>query len=169
MRKILLTILLTIIVFGAPWRLMVLVGEAFAITPSHSVLSPNNDEYWREQALEMRLRSMGWQVFYETDMNYMGQPVYGLTDSSEHIIRIEKSLSWNARFAVLAHEAGHTVQPWWLDRMEGDVFAESVATLITGNIREHARWLSVAKFETLFTILTEWPRIYTAADLFLER
>lgn len=174
MRKTLLTILLTLIVWGAPWRLMWLATEIAWLPPGQVAAMPTgNSDYWKCQSLELRLRSLGWQVLYETDLNIMTmrgpEKVYGLTDPSEHTIRIEKALSWDARFRVLAHEGGHTLQPWWLNYSQGDSFAESVSALVTGHSREQARWLSSDKVSTIYTLMTEWPRIYTAAAVLENR
>ena len=156
--------LLTLVAFHAPWRLMRLAADVMVLRPGQTRMSQGDSRYWDALRLQTRLEWLGYQVFYERNLNVMGRPAFGLTDRSEHIIRIDADLHWDARYMVLAHEGGHVLQPGWLGQYEGDIFAENVATLLTdGSVREHARYLSDAKALYLTTTIAEWRAIYHAA------
>lgn len=165
--KLTLAVLLVFIVFHAPWRLMVLVAEATAMTPSFTRISEDDSKYWEALDLQNRLAWFGWNVRYEHGLNYNGNEVYGLTDRESHRIFIEKRLHWTQTYIVLAHEAGHILAPGWIasDESQSEVFAESVAAIATHTgLREHARYLSQHK-ESLWVVVMEWRRIYRAAAL----
>lgn len=168
--KRLLALLLTLyIVLMAPWRLLVLAAETFAVRPGAPHFTTDDSRFWQAIRLEERLLSMGWSVRYPTQIQFMGQEAYGVTSPGEHVIVVESALHWSARAAVLAHEAGHTVQPIWVSRVEGDCFAESVATLIMHDgYRDHARFLASARWTCLGLMLAEYPAIYRAADLLTD-
>jgi hypothetical protein len=152
-----------------PWRLLHLAAEVAVMRPDFTRMPTTNTHYWEARRLETKLEWLGYQVFYEKDLNAMGRPAFGLTDRSEHIVRIDKDLSWDGRYLVLAHEAGHVVAPGWLQGPDGEVFAESVAVLIDEDgIRESARYLSDSKSNFFFTSLAEWRAIYHAAALLTD-
>ena len=69
--------------------------------------------------------------------------VAGYTSRQERVIVLDSSLSADAKLEVLAHEAGHLLQPPGLVGDEGQVFADAVSYLVTrGNRRTYARYLS---------------------------
>ena len=76
----------------------------------------------------------------------IGRMVTTDPDGTEHVVRVialNSTLSPNARLEVLAHEAGHLLQPPGLTDDEGQVFADAVSYLVTrGNRRTYARYLS---------------------------
>lgn len=163
-KSYLLAAILAVCVWVAPWRLMSLGADVLVLRPGPVELrTDQDDQYWDCKRLEARLDWLHYDVTYQRDLNYMGSKVFGLTDTNAHHIYIEEDLHWNDRFAVLAHEAGHTLQPGYLDRQEGDVFAESVSYLVAGDRRNSARWLSSAKPQFIFVALAEWRAIYHAA------
>lgn len=57
--------------------------------------------------------------------------VAGIASREHRIIALDGTLSPNARLQVLAHEAGHFLQPDGLTTQEGEVFADAVSYLVT--------------------------------------
>jgi hypothetical protein len=170
MKRGLLIILLTFIAFHAPWRLAALVAETLSLHPGETRFSQTDDQYWEAMQLEGRVIALGYRVGYVNGIVVNGFPAYGVTDNRQHLVEVDASLHWNARFAVLAHEAGHVVEPIWVHGQSAEVFAEMVAALVARDgLREHARWLSDSKGEVLLMALTEWPAIYHAAALLEDR
>jgi hypothetical protein len=168
--KTLLTILLTLCVVFLPWRLIATGAELAAVTIGHTQWTTADDDYWRALGLQLRIESLGYSVTYAEDLQYGGQKAYGLTIPSMHQVFIDSSLHWNARYAVLAHEGGHILQPVWVDGEQGEVFAESVAILVTGGpLREHARYLAIRPFTFLTLSLMEWRAMYHAAAVLSDR
>lgn len=169
MRRLILFLLLAYIVANAPWRLLVLAAETFAVRPGPPHFTTDDSRFWQAIALEGRLMSMGWQVQYPHQIMFGSTPAYGMTSPDQHLVVVESALHWSARAAVLAHEAGHTVEPIWVSRVEGDCFAESVATLIMHDgYRDHARFMASARWTCLGLMLAEFPAIYHAADLLTD-
>lgn len=163
-KSFVLGVLLTFLWVVTPFRLLALSTTMFFVHPSPPHFSADDNGYWQALELERRLMGMGWQVQYPAQV--MGGMAYGATDPDRHLVLVEESLHWSARAAVLAHEAGHTVEPTWVGRVEGDCFAESVATLITdAGYWDHARFMASARWTCLGVILTEFPAIYHAAAL----
>jgi hypothetical protein len=170
MKKALLAFLTLAILMHAPWRLAALVAETMVAHPGLTRVSDGNDKYWDVMALEARLVDLGWELKYEKHINIWGHEVYGLTNPEEHIIYVDADLSWNARFAVLAHEGGHVLQRGWYNRAEGDAFAEAVAALVAHDgLREHARYLSSFKMSAVWVMVTDWRAIYRAAGVLEDR
>lgn len=170
MKKFILTLLLLFVASHAPWRLAGLVIETF--TTSHGAVRMTHDDsgYWNALDLEERLMALGWSVEYRKDLNYAGNKAFGLTIPDEHKIYIEEGLHWSDRFAVLAHEAGHTLEPDWVNRPEAESFAEAVALLVThDSIREHARYLTSIKWTLLMMSIVEWRAMYHAAAVLEDR
>lgn len=163
--KRLLALLLTLyITIHAPWRLLGLGTEMFMLHPGGPHFGASTAQYWQTQALETRLMALGWSVRYLPNISVYGQPAYGVTVSGEHAIAVDAELAWDARYAVLAHEAGHTQQPYWVNSVEGDCFAEAVATLLAHDgLREHARYMASRKWTCAAMLVAEWPSIYHAA------
>jgi hypothetical protein len=173
MKRTLLAVLTVFILAHAPWRLIVLGVEVFFVSPGHTRISDQNTRYWEALALESNLIRIGWAVKYETPLTMMTRQgpikVYGLTVTEEHTVYVDAVLSWDARYAVLAHEAGHVLQPNWMDYAKGDVFAEIIAALVVrDNPREHARYLSAYRGDFLIVALTEWRALYRSAALLRE-
>ncbi len=107
---------------------------------------------------------MGYSVGFGPNLELDGAKAYGITDTVNHLILIDRSLSWDARFSVLAHEGGHVLEPGWSSTAQGECFAEMVSTLVAHDgLREHARYLARFKVEAIVMLLTEWPAIYNAA------
>jgi hypothetical protein len=145
-----------------PWKLIALVPEVLWMSPGNEHYTDRVDKYWDALSLEAKLVGMGWSVEYRPRLIDAG--AYGMTSLEQHRIIVDDSLDWNARFAVLSHEAGHTLQPTWVTQQQGEAWAESVAMLIAHDgLREHARYLSHVKVDFLMMVLTEWPSIYDAA------
>lgn len=164
MKRILVFVLAVFLVLNAPWRLMGLGAEMFLLHPGAPHFSATSVHYWDIEALENRLMALGWNIHYARDITVYGQPAYGITAPQEHIIAVDADLSWDARYAILAHEAGHTQQPYWVNATEGDCFAESVATLVAHDgLREHARYLASRKWTCAMLMVAEWQAIYHAA------
>jgi hypothetical protein len=166
MKHTLAVLLSAFIVFHAPWRLMALTAETFVLRPGNAHVRVTSDYYWDVEALENRLIGLGWTVQYARDIRLNGVPAYGITDHHSHAIVVESALQWDARYAVLAHEAGHTLQPFWADGIQADCFAEAVAVLLVHDgLREHARYLASQRWVCTTLMLAEWPAIYHAAAL----
>lgn len=169
MRKWVLAFVLAGLMVHMPWKVAATVVEAEWLRPGRAHLTQRTDAYWRALSLEARLVNLGYTVTYKHGLSYMGVEAYGLTVRSTHQIFIEESLSWNDRFAVLAHEGGHVFEPGWLVGWQSDVFAEMVAMLVADDgIREHARWLAGAKLDVLVVGLAAWPEVYHAAAVLSE-
>lgn len=170
MKRFILALLVLFIISHAPWRLMALVVETFVVSPGLTHTSTADDKYWEVLALEGRLTDMGWPVGYEASLNANGSRAYGVTDPRTHTITLDSTLHWSDRYAVLAHEGGHVLQPGWVGRVDGEIFAESVAVLVANDkIREHARYLSAHRFEVLMFIAVEWRAIYHAAAVLTDK
>lgn len=169
MKRALLTLLLAFIVVSAPWRLMALSTQLFVVHPGLVRVATTDVHYWDALALEARLEGMGWSVTYAPSLVFNGTPAYGLTNPMLHAITVDSALHWDARYAVLAHEAGHTLEPTWVSRTEGDCFAEGVAALVVGDpLREHARYMSPTPWQCSMFFVVEWPRVYRAAAVFVD-
>lgn len=168
--KRLLALLLTLFILAhAPWRLMGLAAETFWVAPGAPHFTTDDSRYWQAINLETRLVAMGWGVKYPPVVMFMGQAAYGITAPDEHLIVVDGSLHWSARAAVLAHEAGHTLQPIWVSRTEGDCYAEAVATLVMHDgLRDHARFMANARWTCLGLMLAEFPSMYHAAALLTD-
>lgn len=165
MRRLLSVILLTLLALTIPWRLAALFAEALVVSPGLTRTQSGTDDYWAALDLQARLERLGWAVQYKPGLaDDCG--CYGLTSFHSRDIYIEDALSWNARFAVLAHEAGHTLEPPRLTENQGEVFAEAVATLIARDgLRDHARYLASMRGD-LFTMVAYEREIYaTVATL----
>jgi len=158
---------LALLISMAPFRLMGLTAEMFMLRPGNTHNAATTAHYWDVQDLSTRLNRLGWRIIYATPITMDGDRVYGITVFDEHVIAIDSGLAWDARYAVLAHEGGHTHQPFWVDKAQGDCYAEAVATLVAQDgIREHARYLADNRWTCLGVFLAEWPSIYnTAATL----
>lgn len=170
MKRILLALLLAFVLEHAPLRLIALVAQTFVVSPGAVQLTDSNEGYWKAVGLEARLAPLGWDVEFRSKLESNGSTLYGATIPSEHEILIDADLHWSARFAVLAHEAGHTMQPWWLRKEQGECFAEAVATLMSGDgIREHARYLAPLKWTCAEIVISEWRAIYHAAAVLEDR
>lgn len=148
----------------APWKLMLVASEAMFLVPGMARLdSSGTDQYWDALALKSRIHALGWDVSFSPELINNG--LYGLTQPAEHTVMIEESLTWNGRYNILAHEGGHTLQPGWVnDGVQSEIFAESVATLLSKDgVREHARYLARFRAELIPTLVFMWPSIYHAA------
>ena len=163
MRKLLLGILLTIIALQAPWRLAALFVETLLVTPGWARMDSGQEQYWATRDLQVRLDARGWTVNYESNLALDSSPAYGTTDRATRTIAIDASLSWNARRLVIAHEAGHILQPAWLNHNQAEAFAGAVAGLVSHQTRESARYLSKFRADSLLVMIVEWRAIYRAA------
>jgi hypothetical protein len=163
-RNAILLLLAAFIVEHAPFRLAALAVATAAAPGGVTRVAAGDDRYWDALDLELRLIHTGWTVAYKPHPTMNGEEVYGVTNSGDRTVVIDADLHWNARYSVLAHEFGHTQQPAWLDRAQGEAFAEAVSYLLAGgDVREHARYLRGARPESLLVFLTEWQDIYRAA------
>lgn len=164
LRAVVLTLLLAFIAEHAPWRLAVLYARTLVTSRGYPRTSDSQSRYWDAHTLEARLVGMGWQVTYEPDLLERG--VYGYTNLDDRTIHIERSLSWNTRLAVLAHEGAHTLEPGRLSRAQAEVFAECVAALVARDgYAEHARYLATLKADFVTEALVDWQAIYRAAAI----
>lgn len=93
--------------------------------------------------------------------------IAGITVIGEEgrVIALDPTLSPNAAFQVLAHEAGHILQPGGLSRPEAEVFADAVSLLVTGdNAHIFSRYLASSK-SGLSVLKTHRREIYWAAHV----
>jgi hypothetical protein len=154
----------------APWRVMTLGAEVLFMSPGHVRSDNGTHRYWDALSLESKLEMLNYSVTYAGGLEVDGHEAYGVTDMEKHAIIIDGGLSWNARLAVLAHEAGHTLQPGWVTTRQAEAFAETVAMLVSHDgYREHARYLASHKMDALFMMVVEWPSMYHAAALLEDR
>lgn len=168
-KHVALGVLLAFLWVALPFRLLVLGAETFLVHPGNAHFSQSDARYWQALELEARLLALGWRVTYARHLTLGGEEAYGVTMPDNHAVVIEERLHWSARAAVLAHEAGHTVQPSWVSHTEGECFAEAVATLVVRDgIRDHARYLATARWTCLGMLLAEFPAIYHAAALLTD-
>lgn len=166
MRKILLALLTALVLEHAPVRLMVVSAQALVTPAGYNRLDTHGvNQLGQVKDLELRLMRFGWRIEYVAGL-IDAQGVYGLTHAQGRLIQVDKSLNWNARFAVLAHEGGHTLQPsFMLSPGQSEIFAESVALLVEGGgHRRHARYLAMWRADLLTTVVY-WREIYAAAAL----
>ena len=160
-KLILLSVLLTFVALHAPWRLSWLAIETLVMQPGYLRMPQGVDSYWHVKDLEARLTILGWTISYQPD----SERYYGVTSYNQHTIVINESLSWNAKYAVLAHEGGHALQPPRLTQEQSEIFAESVAALVTGwKVREPARYMASLKGDLLI-MAVYWQEIYRAANM----
>lgn len=171
MKKTLLFILLSFITLTFPYRVVALTAAMLTVNAGATRVDEGNDQFWRAIDLELALNDLGADVMYQKDLNFMGRAAYGLTNKGTREIYIEEKLSWNGRLAVLAHEAGHLLQPRWLNEQQAECFAEGVATVfVRDNIREHARHLAMySKGDCLLVFIAEWHSIYQTASMLENR
>ncbi len=163
-KKLILVLLLAFIVEHAPWRLATLLAESLILTPSRARMVDGVDQYWHVLDLTDRLARLGYEVQYVPDLAKEHE-AWGITNPQLRIIVIDDSLSWNARMAVLAHEAGHTQMIGRFTEGQSEVLAESVSALISHNgLREHARYLAQLRAD-MWVAVVYWPDIYRAAEL----
>lgn len=168
-QSFILGVVLTVLWAVTPFRLATLGAETFWLHSQLPRFSQADDRFWDAVRLESKLLARGWTVTYATHVSLYGQPAWGLTSLTAHRIFVDEGLHWNARLAVLAHEAGHTMQPDWLAEGEAECFAESVSTLVSRDgVREHARYMASARWTCLGLLLAEFPAIYRAAATFQE-
>jgi len=176
MRYAILALLLAVIVAHTPWRLLALFAETFVVHPGLTRVVPTNTRYWDTLILQERIAELGYPVTYVRDLMvpinmFQVMPVYGVTekDGGKVSIRIEAGLSWDARYAILAHEGGHIFQSEGYSGAEGEAFAEAVAMLVSHDgIREHARYLANRKLALLTVIALDHAKVYRAAATLAE-
>lgn len=174
MKRYVLALLLLVIVAHFPWRLAAVTVEAMLMTPGPYRPAQTVNRYWDELALEARVTELGYAVGVEKNLRVLTYgglvKAWGATDKEEHTVQLEAELKWDARLAVLAHEAGHILQPHWVNHEQEEAFAEAVATLVSRDgFREHARYLSRHKLALLTVLLTETSAIYHAAAVLEDR
>jgi len=137
------------LIFPEPDPLKALAREVLTtnyVSASSRLDRTGNDLYWPAQELQAVLFVInGARVVYGSAEGYSG-----ITYWETRQIAIDERLSWNARFEVLAHEAGHVLQPQGLTQIEGEVFAEGVAYLVLRHyghdrIELHAYYLAARK------------------------
>lgn len=167
MKRILLTVLTVFILAHAPWRLMSVAVDAFVVRPGFTQISSGDERYWDALQVEANIVRLGYRVEYAPNLISDGQRAYGITVYHERMVYIDESLHWNMRLAVLAHEGGHILAPWAMNEGQEEIFAEAVSAVVTGESREHARYMSSRKQE-IFTMFAFWTRIYRAAALLVE-
>lgn len=108
--------------------------------------APGVHLYWQAQRLEHVLSFVnGATITYGPLADS-----YGVTNTQTRQIHIDDTLSWNGRFEVLTHEAGHLLQPGRLNSVEAEVFAEGVSYLVLRHYKHdrlelHAHYLSSRK------------------------
>jgi hypothetical protein len=126
-----------------------------------------DDLYWPAQELQAVLSVVnGVTVTYGDSHGYDGL-------TQHRSIVISESMEWNARMEVLAHEAGHVLQPNGLTQAEGEVFAEGVAYLVLRHyghdrIELHAHYLAARK-SGLYVLENYATDIKHAAGVLLAR
>ena len=99
----------------------------------------------REQEYR-RLQRLAWMVLGVQVQASATPGVAGLASREARIIAIDPTLSPNAALQVLAHEAGHILQPDGLSKAEAEVFADAVAYLVTGDdVHVYGRYLAGSK------------------------
>lgn len=159
---VLLAVLATLVVEHAPWRLMALLAEVPFVDKTAVRLPDQNTRYWDVQDLEQQLREQGWTVEYTSELD---EGTKGETDSRARSIRLSDKLPWDARLAVLAHEAGHTQQPVWATHNQSEAYAELAAALIAHDgLREHARYLARMRGDVFLLAVMEWRALYRTAE-----
>ncbi len=84
---------------------------------------------------------------------------YASRGIARRTIQVDESLDWTARLMVLAHEAGHLMEPDSLNKVEGEVFAEAVGYLVCRHYglddpQAHARYL--ASYKSGFHVFEDW-------------
>lgn len=159
--RILMFVLLLHVATQLPWRLAILGAEAAIVHPNLARMSQDNEWYWDAMSLEAKLVEVGYTVKYIDGLERTG--FYGMTIWSEHTVFVEKSLHWNNRYMILAHEAGHVLSPVYLrGEPEREVFAEAVASLVCRcGYRENARYLASVRgsLSTLFWYSSDIYRV----------
>ncbi len=161
--------LFTLFLAVVPFRILGLAGVTLFAHPGQPRFTQDDSQFWTAIDLEERLEGMGWSVSYVSRPMIDTQPVFGLTNPMLHQIIVDADLHWSARAAVLAHEAGHTLQPAWVGTAEGDCFAEGVSALVVRDgLMDHARYMAPARWTCAFFMLAEFPSMYHAAHVLLD-
>lgn len=131
---------------------------------------PGNEAYW--DALQMVSTVnvvLGIEATFVDDPGFGG--ALGVTNRATRTIILRNDLSWNERLGVLAHEAGHVLQPASLDRVESEAFAEGVAYLVCRGFGRDDVWFHanyLAQYKTGLHTLRDYRReIEWAARLLL--
>lgn len=167
MRRVVVSVLLTLLVLLMPWRVMRLTVAMLLTKPSAPQMVSGDDRQHDTELLAMRLGELGYDVTFEGELSIWGQAVYGYTDKTHHVIKVDEALSWNARYAVLAHEGAHVFQPIGT-RADAECFADAVAYLVADDgTRTHAQYLSRSKFDCALENIAFWPEEYAAARLLM--
>lgn len=175
MKKVIALLLALYIALYTPWKLCALMTETFFVSPGLTRTVQTQAHYWEVALLQERIAELGYPVTFTKDLSvptmFGAMPVYGLTMKGDGkvSIQVEAGLSWDARYAVLAHEGAHIFQSERYTESEGEAFAEAVATLMSHDgLREHARYLAGKKL-ALFTILMlDSAKVYRAAAVLTE-
>jgi hypothetical protein len=174
-RLAVLGVLLGFLLVAAPWRLLKL-GFLVVVLPTHTQvhMPGGNDDYWRVMELEANLLARGWPVKYvPMPPRWYGKtcngpelfgPCMGETD---RVLLINESLSWNDRLETLAHEAGHTFEPYGVNFNKGqqEMFAEAVAVLVTGRYRESAHYLAAYRADVLTLLILQGDIYHAVGEL----
>lgn len=131
-----------------------------------AALAEGNDLYWQTRRLQDILTGLGATVTYTK----APPDQYGVTMYEGRTIMISEDLPWNARFEVLAHEAGHLLSPPALKGGPGaEIFAEGVAAVLCtrvgdeGFIYRSAKWVAGGK-GNLDVLHIYRAEIYRVAD-----
>jgi hypothetical protein len=175
-KKYVVAALLAAYLLFIPWKLVALLAETLVVHPGLTRTVQTNDRYWDTLVLQERIEELGYPITYTKGLTIQANlfqmvPVYGVTrkDDGKVSIEVESELSWDARYAILAHEGGHIFQSELYSHEEGEAFAEAVAMLVSQDgIREHARYLSNKKFALLSVIVLDSARVYRAAAVLSE-
>ena len=98
------------------------------------------------QAELMRLARLVSTVFGVEIRKGTHDGIAGFVVREARVIVLDSTLSPNAALQVLAHEAGHILQPEGLSKADAEVFADAVAYLVTGDdVHVYGRYLAGSK------------------------
>jgi hypothetical protein len=166
---VMLTLALVVAGYGTiklmvPHPLDQLARRAREIPFIHATYQPTagNDLYWQAQQLENVLAlALRVPVVYAQPTRMRTAAGLAFISPQQASIIIDSSLEWNARFEVLAHEAGHLFMPFTFapDSSESEVFAEAVSYLYSlkvgrDNLDVSARYL--ARHKHALHVLTDY-------------
>lgn len=130
-----------------------------------AVVPEGDDAKLAAERLTVRIREQLVAIVVYSGMEDYGG-VLGLTLRNERHILVHKDLGWNARLVVLAHEAGHLLQPRMLTDAESEVFVEGVSWLVGrrlhGDFADEAHRRYLAQYKALLWV---W-RAYRADILY---
>jgi hypothetical protein len=128
--RILVPVVLVFSLIGCSSVTSQVAREATLVPMFASRYEPMKGDQWEWAYDELwgRLEAQGVTIEEVPNLRQpeTGGEVWGLTYRLDHKIQIEATVDPNARFEILAHEAGHLFHNSGMSQAQAEIFAESV-------------------------------------------